>query len=188
MGIKRIIEYPNDEEALRRKSKPVRTVNRRIKKLVQDLKDTLMDRPEGVGLAAVQINIHSRVFVVRLGTKVDGNEDEDTKLNPPVAMINAEILEAKNEEEDFDGCLSFPGLFGDTIRPHFIRVKGLDEWGKPFEKIFEGFDAVLIHHEIDHTNGVLFIDRAESMKKLYVIQEDEEGNWIKIPIDMKKPS
>ena len=182
MGIKKIIEYPRDEKALRRESKLVRVVNRRIKKLVRNLKDTLMDRPEGVGLAAVQINIHSRVFVVRLGAKVGSNDD--TKLGPPVAIINAEILEAKNEEEGFDGCLSFPGLFGDTKRPTFIRVKGLDEWGKPFEKIYEGFDAVVIHHEIDHMNGVLFIDRVESVEKLYTVKEDEEGNLIKTPMSI----
>lgn len=178
MSIRKIIEYPDAEVALRTPSKPVQVVNRRVKKLVRDLKETLLDRPEGVGLAAVQVNEHLRVFVVRLGGSPDGKDD----AGPPMAMINAQIVEARDEEKGFDGCLSVPGLFGDTMRPNYIRVQGLNEWGKPFDETYEGFDAVVIHHEIDHTDGVLFLDRIKSPEDLYTIQEDENGELIKVPL------
>jgi peptide deformylase len=179
---RKIIQYPQDEVALRRKSPPVRAFNRQVKKLIKDLKDTLGKHKEGVGLAAVQINVHSRVFIVRLGAKIDGDNED---AGPPIAMVNAEIIEAKNEKKGYDGCLSFPGLFGDTIRPNYVRVKGLDEWGKPFDKVFEEFDAVVIHHEIDHTDGVLFIDRVSGVKDLYTVKE-EDGKLIRQPVLIRR--
>ncbi len=114
MAIRDIVLYPENEAALRKKSEPVRFVNRRIKKLIKDLKDTLLDRPEGIGLAAPQINVHSRVIAVRLGEKSDGKSES----GPPIVLINPEIVEARRDEKDFDGCLSFPGLYAETVRPH----------------------------------------------------------------------
>ena len=180
MAIKDIILFNQNEAALRKKNEPVRIVNRRIKKLIKDLKDTLSDRPEGIGLAAPQIKVHSQVIVVRLG----GRNEEEREPDPPIALINPEVVEARNNEKDFDGCLSFPGLFAETVRPHYLRVTGLDEWGKPFDRVFEGFDAVLIHHEIDHLNGVLFIDRVESIEDLYRVREDENGELIRVPVSV----
>lgn len=180
MPVRKIITYPKKEKALRQVSQPVRTINRRIKNLIKDLKDTLTDHPEGAGLAAIQIDIPLKVFVVRFGA----NEEEIDNAGPPVAMINAEVVEAKNEAKGFDGCLSLPGLYGDTVRPKYIRVKGLDEWGKPFDKVFEKFDAVLIHHEIDHTNGVLFIDRVTTPDDVYTVQEDDNGELVRVPVGM----
>jgi peptide deformylase len=109
MAVKSIVLYKENEAALRRKSEPVRVVNRRIKKLVRDLKDTLLDRADGIGLAAPQIDVPSRVVVVQLGRSQDQSEVE-----PPVALINPEIVEAKDDQRDFDGCLSLPGLFAET--------------------------------------------------------------------------
>jgi peptide deformylase len=183
MSIREIVLFSENEAALRQKSEPVRVVNRRIKKLVKDLKDTLATRPEGIGLAAPQINIHSRVMVVRLNSR----NDEDKAPEPPIALINPEIVETRNDERDFDGCLSFPGLFAETVRPHYLRVTGLDEWGKPFDRVFEGFDAVLVHHEIDHLDGILFIDRIESAEDLYRVEEDENGELIRVPVVPAKP-
>jgi peptide deformylase len=97
-------------------------------------------------------------------------------------LINPEIIEARDEQRDFDGCLSFPGLFAETVRPHYLRVTGLDEQGKPLDRIFEGFDAVLVHHEIDHLEGVLFIDRVKSVDDLYTVREDEDGNLVRVPV------
>jgi peptide deformylase len=178
MAVKPIVLYSENEAALRKKSEPVRVVNRRVKKLVQDLKDTLLDRGDGIGLAAPQINVHSRVVIVRLGHH---DEDKDT-LEPPLALINPEIIEEGDDRRDFDGCLSFPGLFAETVRPHRLRVTGLDEWGKPFDRVFEGFDAVLVHHEIDHLNGVLFIDRVAQPEDLYRIKENEKGELVRVPV------
>jgi len=177
MTIRPILLYSENEAALRKKSEPVRVVNRRVKKLIKDLKDTLLDRSNGIGLAAPQINVHSRVVVVRLG-----GDDEDKEPGPPIALINPKIVEAKHDERDFDGCLSFPGLFAQTTRPHYLKVKGLDEQGKPFERIFEGFDAVVVHHEIDHLNGVLFIDRVENIEDMYTVREDENGELVLVPV------
>jgi peptide deformylase len=178
MTIKPIVLYSENETALRKKSEPVRSINRRIKKLIQDLKHTLLERNDGIGLAAPQINVHSRVFVVRLGS----HDEEKDEPGPPIALINPEIIEAGDEQLDFDGCLSFPGLFAETVRPHRLRVTGLDEWGKPFDRIFKGFDAVLVHHEIDHLNGVLFIDRVTKPEDLYRIREDENGELVRVPV------
>jgi hypothetical protein len=91
-------------------------------------------------------------------------------------------MEARDEEEDFDGCLSFPGLYGVTVRPHYLRVTGLDEAGRPFDRIFEGFDAVVVHHEIDHLDGVLFIDRVERLEDLYHVRETEDGELMRVPL------
>ena len=178
MSIKPILLYNENEAVLRKKSEPVRAVNRRVKKLIKDLKETLLDRDNGIGLAAPQINDHSRVVVVRLGGRSDG-EDEP---GPPMALINPEIIEAKNDEKGFDGCLSFPGLFADTVRPRYLRVKGLDERGKPFDRVFEGFDAVVVHHEIDHLEGILFIDRVQSVDDMYTVKEDENGELVRVPV------
>lgn len=178
MSIKSIVLYSKNEAALRKKSEPVRVINRRIKKLIKDLKDTLLDRGDGIGLAAPQINVHSRVVVVRLG----GHNEDKSEPDPPIALINPEIIEAKNDEKDFDGCLSFPGLFAETVRPHYLRVTGLDEWGNPIDRVFEGFDAVLVHHEIDHLDGVLFIDRVTNLEDMYRVREDENGELVRVPV------
>lgn len=180
MAVRKIVIYSDNPEPLRKASEPVHKVNKRIQKLVHDLKDTLIAHPHGIGLAAPQINRHLRVLVVRLGGGPQINQEPD----PPIALINPEIIEAGEEKRDFDGCLSFPGLFADTIRPHYLRVKGLDENGKPFDKIYEDFDAVVVHHEIDHLDGVLFIDRLEKLEDLYQIREDEYGIHMRVPVSI----
>ena len=119
-----------------------------------------------------------RIVVVRLG----GGPENNHEPGPPMPLINPEILESGNEQRDFDGCLSFPGLYGETVRPHYLRVKGLDREGQAFDRVFRGFNAVVVHHEIDHLNGVLFIDRAESIEDLYRVREDENGNLTRVPL------
>ena len=175
--IREIVVYPEDAEVLREESRPVRIITGRVRRLVQDLVDTLNAHPEGVGLAAPQIAAHSRVIVVRLGGR-QGESDP----GPPIPLINPEIVEAGDERADFDGCLSLPGLYGETVRPHVVRVKGLDEAGHPFERVFEGFDAVVVHHEIDHLDGVLFIDRVERLGDLYHVRERENGELVRVPL------
>jgi peptide deformylase len=178
MAVRDIVLYAKNEAALRKKSEPVRTINRRAKNLIQDLKDTLDHHADGAGLAAPQINVHDRVVVVRLGER----SEAQTQPAPPVVLINPEVLEAGREERDFDGCLSLPGLYAETVRPHWLHVTGLDEWGQPFSRVFDGFDAVVVHHEIDHLNGVLFIDRVEDVEDLYQVQLDEKGRRVRVPI------
>jgi peptide deformylase len=178
MAIRKILRYSEAEAALRRRSKPVEKITSRVQTLVQDLKDTLTSRPNGVGLAAPQIDVHERVIVVRLGLR---DEEDPIGVNP-TALINPEIIEARDERRDFDGCLSFPGLYGTTRRPHYLKVKALDETGQPLERVFEDFDAILVHHEIDHLDGVLFIDRIEQLEDLYTIRPGVDGKPERVPV------
>ena len=80
-----------------------------------------------------------------------------------------------------------PGLYGETVRPHHLRVAGLDERGRPFDSAFQGFDAVVVHHEIDHLDGVLFIDRARSIEDLYQVRVDENGEPVRVPVQTIYP-
>ena len=178
MAIKKILLYSEDADALRRNSRRVQRVDSRVRALVRDLTDTLSARRDGAGLAAPQINVHLRVIVVRLGLHA---EDDPTAVRP-TGLINPEIVEARDERRDFDGCLSFPGLYGTTRRPHYLKVRALDEIGQPVERVFEDFDAILVHHEIDHLEGVLFIDHIEQPDDLYMVRRGEDGNVQRVPV------
>ncbi len=178
MSVKSIVLYPEDKEILRAKCRPVKSVSSWVRQLAQDLVDTLNHHPEGVGLAAPQIGAHSRVVVVRLG----GGPGSEREPDAPMPLINPTIIEARDERRDFDGCLSIPGLYGETVRPHYLRVKGLNMAGRVFDRVFEGFDAVVVHHELDHLEGVLFIDRVESLEYLYRVVEGDDGQLVRIPL------
>lgn len=175
MTIRTILVYPKHRDKLRQKSETVYKIDRQTRQIIRDLIDTLKASGDGIGLAAPQINIHQHVVIVCLGVEVDGK----WQAGSPEALINPQILEMSDERKDFDGCLSFPGLFGETVRPHRLRVVGMNEQGWPFDRLFEGFNAVVVHHEIDHLDGVLFIDRIENLNDLYTIRENEHGEIIK---------
>ncbi len=145
--------------------------------------DTLAAHPEGIGLAAPQINVHKRVVIVRLGIRDHPVEERQA----PLALVNPVICRAGEERRDFDGCLSFPGLYGETVRPHFLCVSWLDETGTPHKRDFTGLNAVLVHHEIDHLEGVLFIDRIERADDLFRIGEDEFGQTVRMPVSLNPP-
>jgi peptide deformylase len=178
MAVREILLYPKDKTALRAKSDPIHLFNRHTRQLIKDLKETLLAHQDGIGLAAPQIGVHSRMVDVRLGAR----NDWDHEAGPPITLINPEIVESSDECKDLDGCLSFPGLYGETIRPHYLRVTGLDEDGKPFDRCFAGFDAVLVHHELDHLDGVLFIDRIERLDDLYRVYMDGSGKPVRVPM------
>ncbi len=177
MTIRSIVLYRDDPETLRKVSEPFQAFGPEARRLIRDLKDTLNAHQDGIGLAAPQISVHKRAIVVREGAGVEGAEPE-----PPMAIVNPEIIQASNPKRDFDGCLSFPGLYGETVRPHAIHLRGLDEEGRPLKRRFEGFDAVVVHHEIDHLDGILFIDRARSAEDLYIIELDEDGQPLRVPL------
>ncbi|MEW5872568.1 MAG: peptide deformylase [Chloroflexota bacterium] len=174
--MREILIYPEHKRALREKSETIPFINQKIRRLIKDLKDTLEASSDGIGLAAPQINIHKRVVIACPGSTTNGT----WQAGPPVALINPEIIEAGKEQRDFDGCLSFPGLFGETKRPHHLRVTGLYENGEPFDQVYDGFNAVVIHHEIDHLDGVLFIDRVENPQDLYTMGRDEHGETVRV--------
>lgn len=177
MAVREILLYSQRKDLLRKKSEIVHRIDRDVKNLVEDLKDTLAAHDNGIGLAAPQINQHKRIVIVRLGSEQEGSEP-----GPPVALINPKILEASSLQKDFDGCLSFPGLYGETVRPHMLRISALDEDGKPVNLLYDGFDAVVVHHEIDHLDGILFIDRIEQVEDLYQVIQNEKGELGRAPI------
>lgn len=139
MTVRKIILYREDPEILHMSSRAAGEVRRKTRSLIRDLKDSLLHHPGGIGLAAPQINVHRRVEVVRLGAR----GGPEVKAGPPIALVDPEIQAAADVRRDFDGCLSFPGLYAQTARPNHLKVKGLDEAGEPFERELEGFDAMI---------------------------------------------
>ncbi|GAB7388082.1 peptide deformylase [Bacillaceae bacterium] len=145
MAIRMIVKHP--DPVLRERAKEVTKITPNIHKLLDDMAETMYDA-EGVGLAANQVGILKRVVVIDVG---DGL----------LELINPEIVEKKGEQFGPEGCLSFPGLLGDVRRAQWCKVKALNRHGQ--EIVVEGEDllARALQHEIDHLNGVLFIDLAE---------------------------
>lgn len=150
MALREIVTYGSND-CLRKKARKIENINQRILTLLDDMLET-MYRANGVGIAAPQVGILRRAFVIDVG---DG----------PIEFINPEIIEHKGEQIDKEGCLSVPGLEGTVLRPSYVKVKALDREGKEFE--LEGVDlmARAICHELDHLNGILFVDRCTAVKK-----------------------
>ena len=143
----RIIRKEGDE-ILRKKSKPVEKIDEKIKELIKDMIDT-MHKLEGVGLAAVQVGILKQILVIDLYE--EGKE--------PYVIINPEIIETKGIQEVEEGCLSFPNKFAKIERPEEVTIKALNEEGKTIRIKGKGLLAQALCHEIDHLNGVVFIDK-----------------------------
>lgn len=160
-----IISLPNPH--LRDRSQKVGIITDEIKKLIQDMKDATIDwensreHEVGVALAAVQVDSLLRIVVIR--NDFDNKEDHTFTvfINPIITKYEGEI------EEDYEGCLSVPDVYGKVPRHAKVRVKALDEDGKEFRLTAEGFLARIFQHEIDHTNGVVFIDRIKDDPKAF---------------------
>ncbi len=135
------------DEILRKKSKKVEKVDDKIRELVDDMIET-MHQKDGVGLAAPQIGILKRVVVIDL------YDDKG-----PYVLINPEIVKEKGEQEVEEGCLSFPDKFGKVKRPAEVVVKALDRDGQEYKLKGKGLLAQAISHELDHLDGILFIDK-----------------------------
>jgi peptide deformylase len=153
MALLPILEFPDPR--LRTVAKRVTEVDDNIRRLIDDMFETMYDAP-GIGLAASQVNVHKRVVVI------DVSEDK----SQPLVFINPEIevLDAEVSEYD-EGCLSVPGFYETVVRPEHIRVKALDANGTPFEIEPQGLLAVCIQHELDHLNGKLFVDHISPFKR-----------------------
>jgi peptide deformylase len=155
MAIREVVKIP--EPVLRRKAHKVNQVDAEIRKLIEDMVETMREEP-GVGLAAPQIGISSRIIVVEY---VEDEEDENAKPRL-FAVINPEIIRTSDETEmGIEACLSVPNLVGDVERYSEIVVKGLNKQGKPTKIKVGGWLARIFQHEIDHLDGILFTDRAE---------------------------
>ncbi|MCZ7568081.1 MAG: peptide deformylase [Ardenticatenaceae bacterium] len=163
MAVREIIQIGNP--ALREKAESVENFGPEIRALVKDMIET-MCAARGVGLAGPQVAEGLRVLVIELP------EDEDDPLaGKPFALVNPEIIEASEEIiEGQEACLSIPGYVGDVWRHAEITVQGRNEWGKPKQIKARNFLARVLQHEIDHLDGILYIDRLESEDKLYKLE------------------
>jgi peptide deformylase len=152
MSILTILELP--DERLRKKALPVQNVDDSIRRLADDMLETMYAAP-GIGLAATQVNVQQRVIVL----------DVSEEKNQPLCLINPSIISKQGSEEMDEGCLSVPGVFEKVTRANNIMVKALDRDGAAFELEADGILAVCIQHEIDHLEGKLFVDYLSPLKR-----------------------
>ena len=137
------------DEILRKKSKKVEVIDEKITELIQDMIETL-HKYDGVGLAAVQVGILKQILIIQ--------EAEDA---PILVIINPEIISQSGTQVVEEGCLSFPNKFAKIERPEKIKVRALNEKGKKIEITGKGLLAQALSHEIDHLNGILFVDKID---------------------------
>jgi len=163
---------------LRIKSKDVEKVDKKILDLIKDMKDTLevQKDPEGIGLAAPQIGKNFRIFLMKPKDKVT------VVINPRIVSLKSKIQNPKSKKKNdiMEGCLSLPHFYGPLERAQHIVIEFLDENGEKKQQGYEGLMAQIVQHEIDHLDGILFIDRLlEQKKPLY---EYKGGEWEEVDI------
>lgn len=157
-----ILEYPDPR--LRTRAVPVATVDDRVRRLIDDMLETMYAAP-GVGLAATQVNVHQRVLVA------DVSKEQDQ----PMVFINPEVIEREGKTEAEEGCLSVPGIFDKlSTRSARIVVRALGRDGRPFEIEADGLLAVCIQHEMDHLEGKLFVDYLSELKRTRIRKKLEK--------------
>ena len=152
MAIRKIVT--EEDEILRSKSKPVTEITPKILALLDDMKETLI-KTGGVGLAAVQVGVLKRIYIIDIGVEEGKNEI--------LEFINPEIIETSGHQEEAEGCLSVPGKYGITSRPAVVTVRATDRNGKTFEYTGKEIFARCLCHEYDHLDGILYIDNVLEM-------------------------
>ncbi|GHH96508.1 peptide deformylase [Neobacillus kokaensis] len=157
MAIRKIVNYP--AEILEQKCKEVVKFDKKLVKLLDDMYDTMIEF-DGVGLAAPQIGLDARIAIV----------DIDDELGT-IEMINPQILNQEGEQTGPEGCLSFPGLYGEVTRANYVKIEALDRKGRKYQLDAEGFLARAIQHEIDHLDGILFTSKVTR----YLEEDELEG-------------
>jgi len=161
MAVHEIIKIP--DKRLRQASEPVKKIDAGIRKLIDDMFETMYEAP-GIGLAAIQIGVPKRVVTMDLSKKEDDHQ--------PQVFINPELIwTSDNKATREEGCLSIPDYYEEVERPAEVKVKYLDLDGKPHEIEADGLFATCLQHEIDHTNGVLFIDHISKLKRDRVMKK-----------------
>ena len=166
MAILRILETP--DPLLREKSTPVETVDESIRTLIADMFETMYDAP-GIGLAAVQVGVPRRLLVMDIGEPA---EEGGEPVKEPRVFINPEILTHSDHELPYtEGCLSVPDQYAEVFRPDRIRATWLDEQGVAHDEMLDGMLAVCLQHEMDHLEGVLFIDHLSRLKREMVLKK-----------------
>jgi peptide deformylase len=152
MALLPVLHYPDPR--LRRQATPVEKVDDAMRKLVDDMFETMYDAP-GIGLAAVQVDVCKRLIVI----------DISEERNAPLCLINPVIIDREGHEKMDEGCLSVPGIYEPVERAAQIKVEALDRDGKAFEIEVAGLMSACIQHEIDHLDGKLFVDYLTEMKR-----------------------
>src|SRR4051794_8978346 len=166
MSILPIIETPDPR--LRQISKPVETVDAELDRLIDDMFETMYAAP-GIGLAAIQVGVPKRLLVIDLQEE----QSEDGKpIREPRVFINPEILESSEEVQVYsEGCLSVPDQYADVERPATVRARWQERDGAVHEEQLEGLLAVCLQHEMDHLEGILFIDHLSRLKKDMILKK-----------------
>jgi peptide deformylase len=165
MAIRPILCIP--DPVLREISKPVETFDKELQTLVSDMFETMYAAP-GIGLAAIQIGVPQRLLVIDLMEPV---EEGGEPVKDPRVFINPEILDASNNLVPYnEGCLSIPEQYAEVMRPDRVHARWLDEKGVTHEEEITGLLAVCLQHEIDHLNGILFIDHLSRLKRDMVVK------------------
>jgi len=166
MAIREIVEVPDPR--LRQISSPVEEVTDEVRELVSDMFETMYAAP-GIGLAAIQIGVPQRILVIDLQ---EPEEEGGEPVKDPHVFINPEIVQHSDQEVPYtEGCLSVPDQFAEVDRPDQIRARWLDLEGKQQEEDIDGLLAVCLQHEMDHLNGVLFIDHLSRLKRDMILKK-----------------
>jgi len=165
MGLLTIVK--EGDARLRQKSTKIRQADESLRRLAADMHET-MDAAPGVGLAAPQVGVNRRLIVVH--KPADEEEPRDTELR--LTILNPEIVRAQGEDFDLEGCLSIPGWVGEVRRAWRITVKGQDLDNKDIRIKAEGYLARILQHEIDHLDGVLFVDLVEDQSTLRLLEDE----------------
>jgi peptide deformylase len=166
MAMLPIVEVPDPR--LRQISTPVETVDDGVRKLVSDMFETMYAAP-GIGLAAIQVGVPKRILVIDLQ---EPKEEGGEPVRQPRVFINPEILGHSDQDVPYsEGCLSIPDQYADVERPDLIRARWLDEQGVAHEEEIDGLLAVCLQHEMDHLNGILFIDHLSRLKRDMVLKK-----------------
>ena len=166
MAIRPIIEVP--DPLLRQKSMPVETVDDDLRALIADMFETMYAAP-GIGLAAIQVGVPKRVLVIDLQ---EPEEEGGEPVKDPRVFVNPEIVEHSDQEVPYtEGCLSVPDQFAEVDRPDRIRARWLDENGESHDEEITGLLATCLQHEMDHLNGVLFIDHLSRLKREMILKK-----------------
>ena len=170
MAIRPILCIP--DPVLREISTPVAAVDDEISALIADMFETMYAAP-GIGLAAVQVGEPKRLLIIDLH---EPEEEDGEPVKDPRVFINPEIIEASDTQVPYtEGCLSIPDQYAEVMRPDRVRARWLDGEGQPHEEQLTGLLAVCLQHEVDHLNGVLFIDHLSRLKREMVLKKLEKA-------------
>ena len=160
--------YETPDPVLRQISTPVETVDDELRKLIDDMFDTMYAAP-GIGLAAVQVGVPKRLLVIDLQ---EPEEEDGEPVRDPRVFVNPEILETSETSRPYqEGCLSVPDQYAEVMRPDRVRARWLDRDGTEHEQWIDGLLAVCLQHEIDHLNGILFIDHLSRLKRDMIMKK-----------------